>query len=753
MTLKKVCILALATLSLTPTIARERTSQEMLNAATQVLCLQGQKHAKTAFSTNREAATMLANHRQMGIVGYKNGGFALISRHTNLPAVLGYSTDSYADAAANTNFQSYVATLDAYLQHCEETGTEPHFIGAKAKYNPQGVPELMKCKWDQGEPYNLMCPTLYQNGEDRRSATGCVATAMAQILYTMNQKFGVPTRARGQKRYFYLDGTYHMAYVTANLATMPMDWANMKPTYSTTANYASQMAVARLMYACGVASEMYYAPGNSGTYTSTVTGGANAFFEGVRSEFSGYDLGAYEQRIYDELDAGHPILLTGNNGQGNHAFVADGYDSTGRIHLNMGWSGGGNGYYTIANMNGFSGAQAANFFMPEENDDVVLSADAPLEELRGLYAGADIMHPSTSMEEGQWYVLYNCGRYSAAHSSGLGKTVQNSRFVIGGEPTEVGAPMLVRFIAKDKKANSYYIQTGTGDYFGALTDGGNAGSTAKPEAAYTVEQMFPDKAPKYFYLKQNGTVLDCNEVGGKGIAGYGTTTPADSLGHACWMLLPTHIGENPADMNTQRDLFNPEHDYDISLYDGTTNLPIAFKASCTLSNSVEPVPLRMLPYTDGWQATLAYEEGVLSAKSSGFKVGNGVASTDTPLTLHFEPTSQKPSLGDAALNATSRIFRIKTEAGYLGCDRTTSQAPVFCNKLPHAQYTYWLVTDRTAYNLLVNPEGIESLVAEEPSAANPQRTSPYDLQGRPATQGTSLIVKHGQKTLIRSDQF
>lgn len=298
----------------------------------------------------------------------------------------------------------------------------------------------MKCRWDQGEPYNLMCPTLYQNGEDRRSASGCVATALAQILYTLNQKTGYPTRARGQKRYFYLDGTYHMAYVTANLSALPMDWANLRATYSSSSPYKSQMAVARLMYACGVASEMYYAPGNSGTYTSSCTEGVNAFFEGIHSDFSGYDLSAYEQRIYDELDAGHPILISGNNGQGNHAFVADGYDSQGRLHLNMGWSGGGNGYYTIANMNGFSQAQTANFFAPDPDDQVRLSDDAPLEELRGLYAAADIFHPVTKLEEGTWYVLYNAGRYSAAHSSGLGKTVQNSRFVIGGEPTEVGAP-------------------------------------------------------------------------------------------------------------------------------------------------------------------------------------------------------------------------------------------------------------------------------------------------------------------------
>lgn len=745
MTLKKVCILTLVAATLIPATARERSTQEMFNAATQVLSRQGLMHTKAVTTSGREAMTMLAAHRQMSIVGYKDGGFALVSRDTSVPDVMGYSTDNYADAAANANFQGYVASLDAYLQHCAETGTEPQFIGATAQYNPFGVSELMKCRWDQGEPYNLMCPTLYQNGEDRRSASGCVATAMAQILYTMNQKFGVPTRARGQKRYFYLDGTYHMAYVTANLATMPMDWANMKPTYSSSANYAAQMAVARLMYACGVASEMYYAPGNSGTYTSTVTDGVNAFFEGVRSEFSGYDLGAFEQRIYDELDEGHPILLTGNNGQGNHAFVADGYDSMGRLHLNMGWSGGGNGFYTIANMNGFSSGQAANFFMPKQNDDVVLSADAPLEELRGLYAAADIMHPCTSMEEGQWYVLYNCGRYSAAYSSGLGKTVQNARFVIGGEPTEVGASMLVRFIAKDKKADSYYIQTGTGDYFGALTNGGNAGSTASPEAAYTVKQMFPDKAPKYFYLKQDGTVMDCNEVGGKGIAGYGTATPADSLGHACWMLLPTHIGEDPSDMNTQRDLFNPEHNYNISLYDGTNNFTMAFKLTCTLSSSAEPTMLRILPHADGWQANVAYDKGVLSAKSSGFKVGNGTTSADTPLTLHFEPTSQTLNTDDAALKATSRIFRIRTEAGYMGCDRPTNLSTVFCNKLPHAQYTYWIVTDRTAYELLTNPEGIERQQTTDNRRVNCQLSTPYDLQGRPATQGTSLIVKDGKK--------
>lgn len=743
MTLRKLSLWAVAAALVLPAAAGQRSENEMIGAARQVLGQERRIPSVEKHTAQPQTLTTLSRMRQMSVVGSNAGGFALVSHDESLPAVIGYAEGSFAEAKANANFQGYISALDAYLQHCADTHTAPQFIGASATYNPSGVKELMKCRWDQGEPYNLMCPTLYQNGEDRRSASGCVATALAQILYTLNQKTGYPTRARGQKRYFYLDGTYHMAYVTANLSALPMDWANLRATYSSSSPYKSQMAVARLMYACGVASEMYYAPGNSGTYTSSCTEGVNAFFEGIHSDFSGYDLGAYEQRIYDELDAGHPILISGNNGQGNHAFVADGYDSQGRLHLNMGWSGGGNGYYTIANMNGFSQAQTANFFAPDPNDQVRLSDDAPLEELRGLYAAADIFHPVTKLEEGTWYVLYNAGRYSAAHSSGLGKTVQNSRFVIGGEPTEVGAPQLVRFIAKDKKAGTYYIQTGTGDYFGALTNGGNAGSTAQPTAAYTVGQMFPDKALQYFWLKQDGTVMDCNEPGSQGIAGWGTATPADSLGHACWMILPTRLSTEQGDWNTQTELFNPEHYYTMSLWEDGKAFPMQVKVSSALSATGDPTQLQILPHADGWQMSVAEGTGIVSAKSTGFKTGNGSATSDTPLTLYIEPTSLPVTTGDADFRATSRICRVRCEAGYLGCDKAANLATVFCNKTSHADHTLWLINDRTAYLLRVDPEGIAAAPAT-PDKGNPQT---FDLQGRPLATPSSLHIVGGKKVL------
>ena len=52
--------------------------------------------------------------------------------------------------------------------------------------------------------------------------------------------------------------------------------------------------------------------------------------------------------IYNELSMGRPVFYAGNSPTfGGHAFVIDGYDSTGRVHINWGWRGSDDGYYDI----------------------------------------------------------------------------------------------------------------------------------------------------------------------------------------------------------------------------------------------------------------------------------------------------------------------------------------------------------------------------------------------------------------------
>lgn len=735
--------------------AEERSLEDMRIAAQQALQHKGFARVRATEQAAIADIQLFDANSQTAVLGYTDGGFAIISRDDQLPAVMAYCEGSYEKAKLNPSFSNYLNTFNGYLDYCAAEGIAPRFIQHAATFNPEGVKEIMTCKWDQGGPYNYICPFVYKADkdgvlDDRRCITGCVATAMAQILYTLHKKHGADIKLRGAKHYYYIDDNKRLAFETANLASIPLEWDKMLDTYTASTGHLQNLAVARLMYACGVASEMMYSTGASGTYTSIANEGLNDFFEGIKAEYSGYGIGEdWEQRIYDEFDAGRPVMLSGANDQnGGHCFVGDGYDKEGRIHINLGWSGGGNGFFTIADMAGFSQAQTVNAILPEDNDELHLTNDAPIDELKGKYITADVNHPAEAISQDQWYVLYNKGRYSSAYSTGLGKKIQNSSYIPITDEAEKAACMIVRFIPKAGSSNAYFIQTGTGDYFGGLDYGTNYGSESQPSFPYTTGHIQQKKAKTYFWFKQNNTVLDCNAPGGQGIAGWGTTTPTDTLGHACWQLLPVTLSDTPEMPHFNKCNFDPTHRYVLLSSDGTKNFYFNAKTTCSISKS-SATELKFTPYGEGWKITAATDENqVVSLKDKDFKLGNGSGNQDIPVTFFFEPTNEPVDTGDEDLDACSRYYRIRCESGYLGTQKLAIGSPAYSNLGPNAPYGRWLIIDQTDLDEIRRLNAIEDVTIDTPAHS----AATYDLQGRkvtaPQTDGrTRVYIKEGRKEI------
>jgi hypothetical protein len=114
-------------------------------------------------------------------------------------------------------------------------------------------------------------------------------------------------------------------------------------------------AVATLLYHTGVSVDMDYGPGVSLAYPSNVPGALKTYFgykEADYYERSDYSDSQWATNLKTELDAGRPLFYGGFDvyGYGGHAFVLDGYDTSGYYHFNWGWSGYQNGYYTINNL-------------------------------------------------------------------------------------------------------------------------------------------------------------------------------------------------------------------------------------------------------------------------------------------------------------------------------------------------------------------------------------------------------------------
>ena len=284
-------------------------------------------------------------------------GFVLVSAEDNARAVLGYSDEGTFDA--NNIPENMQFWLQMYADEMGRLGEEAirretikrKVIGDEAKGErreatseeyPTISPILGQTIWGQGKPFNNKCPQI--NGE--RTVTGCVATALSQIMYV--HKY--PTKGTGSHSYTTESKKLN---VSANFGNTTYDWANMIPNYSGSYTTTQANAVATLMHHVGVAADMDYTVDGSGAVSSIALAAITKYF--------GYDKAIHVlpkdfmkeesllQAIATDLQVGRPVYFSGVtvNREG-HAFVCDGMKSDGYLHINWGWNGMANGYFAIS---------------------------------------------------------------------------------------------------------------------------------------------------------------------------------------------------------------------------------------------------------------------------------------------------------------------------------------------------------------------------------------------------------------------
>ncbi len=253
------------------------------------------------------------------------GGFAITATDG---ALVGYSdSGTFSKATAP-------AALIELLEYPHTASYTPK----DARYTPV-EPLLERIAWDQNDPYNLLCPVYYGS---QRSATGCAATAMAQIMRYHNY----PDKGSGTNTY--TPDNASLGEISVDFTQSTYDWANMPPTYGASSTETQRQAVARLMYDAGVAISMNY---------GAMSGAMSQDWPDALVRYFGYDpgvtmlqrafidTGTWDATIRAEIAAGRPVYATGFTSTGGHAFVFDGYDEQGMVHVNWGWGGMSNGYF------------------------------------------------------------------------------------------------------------------------------------------------------------------------------------------------------------------------------------------------------------------------------------------------------------------------------------------------------------------------------------------------------------------------
>ena len=309
-------------------------------------------------------------------------GFVLVSAEDDARAVLGYSDEGTFDA--NNIPENMQFWLQMYADEIRregvvsDQGEKAMRREAKGKVNrrevkgerreaeaesyPTIAPILGNTVWGQGEPFNNKCP---QDGNGR-AVTGCVATAMSQIMYA--HKY--PTQGTGS--HSYTTETKKLK-VSANFGNTTYDWANMIPNYNGSYTSAQADAVATLMFHAGVAADMDYTVDGSGAVSSIALAAMTKYFGYNKSiNILPKDFMKEEvilQEVASDLQAGRPVYVSGHTvNQEGHAFVCDGIKSDGYLHINWGWNGVANGYFALSALDPESqgtGGSASNLAFTE----------------------------------------------------------------------------------------------------------------------------------------------------------------------------------------------------------------------------------------------------------------------------------------------------------------------------------------------------------------------------------------------------
>ena len=266
-------------------------------------------------------------------------GFVIAAGDDCVPAILGYADrGTFVGDSLPANVKWWLDGYSDAIGRLQASGQQ----APRRAPTHAAIPALLTCQWNQGSPYNMYCPQFFDTGET--CVTGCVATAMAQIMYyhrvrsVRSVQADIPgyTCATDWENY----GKMTVQGIPKN---SPIDWNDMTDTYDNASTDAAKRAVANLMKYCGVSVKMDYSPSASGASSSyVVTALKNYFGYDAGTHYvwrSSYSDDAWDELIYNELANGRPVHYSGQGSEGGHAFVCDGYDGGGYYHINWGWGG------------------------------------------------------------------------------------------------------------------------------------------------------------------------------------------------------------------------------------------------------------------------------------------------------------------------------------------------------------------------------------------------------------------------------
>jgi len=301
-------------------------------------------------------------------------GWVIVSAEDATTPVLGYNVSGTypTNDQINYNFESWMQHfVDQYNYIKENNVTATKEISSEWNKYMTSEPEkllsgdrdvttpLLTTMWNQDAPYNLLCPED-EAGPGGHVYVGCVATAMSQIMHYWRY----PNNGSGSDSYY----QYPYGTISANYDTT-YNWNGMQDVISN----ENPWDIALIGYHAAVSVEMDFGADGSGSYSWDVPSALENHFNYSTSaayvEKSNYSSSVWENYMQQDLDAGKPLYYSGYSSSGGHAFVCDAYEGSNYYHFNFGWSGSGNGFFTLYDVGGFNSGQGmVRSIVPGDNN-------------------------------------------------------------------------------------------------------------------------------------------------------------------------------------------------------------------------------------------------------------------------------------------------------------------------------------------------------------------------------------------------
>lgn len=342
-------LVALAFATLLPVQAKQVTARQALNIARKYVMPNRQSIASAQTRSGKQQPI-----EPFYVFNDKHSkGFVVVSGDDAMGEILAYGDNGTLDTL-NAN-PGVKFLLQAYRERFAQLQQAPATAQPATRAMPtyKAVAPLLSCKWNQNEPYNKKTGYNY---------TGCVATAVAQVMYYHKW----PIQGKGENTYTVSSDN---KVKHADFSKSYYDWANMKDeyTYYDPGTQREKDAVAKLMSDVGIATNMQYTPYLSGAQNESADKALRENFDYTTAFVSRSDEGlpAFTDIVRQELANGFPVYLSGSQrgGRGGHAWVTDGFNEQGLFHMNFGWGGQGDAYFSLSTL---SVAQSGNEFGGKE---------------------------------------------------------------------------------------------------------------------------------------------------------------------------------------------------------------------------------------------------------------------------------------------------------------------------------------------------------------------------------------------------